>query len=94
MAEYKVTFPLIHKKKKYMPGESVSMDEELAAPLLANKTLATEKPAGMNAADTIAKVKIAETLEALEELSAGEERKSVVAAIEARRKELTPGGDE
>ena len=34
MPEYKVEFPLWHGKKKYMPGEPVSMSETLAKPLL------------------------------------------------------------
>lgn len=34
MPEYTVEFPLIHKRKKYMPGKPVSMDKELADPLL------------------------------------------------------------
>ena len=39
MSKYKVEFPVIHKKKKYMPGEPVKMDEDLAKPLLQKKVL-------------------------------------------------------
>lgn len=42
-----------------------------------------------NAKETIAMVKAAATIEALDALAAGEERKSVLEAIEARRKELS-----
>lgn len=34
MPDYTVEFPLIHKKKKYMPGKPVTMSEKLAEPLL------------------------------------------------------------
>lgn len=39
MPKYTVDFPLIYKKKKYMPGEPVTMSEELAKPLLKKGTL-------------------------------------------------------
>ncbi len=54
-----------------------------------------KKPAGggdggksLNAKDTIAAVKTVETLEDLDDTADGEDRSSVVAAIEARRAEL------
>ncbi|MDH5525214.1 MAG: HI1506-related protein [Desulfobulbaceae bacterium] len=42
-----------------------------------------------NANETIAMAKTAESIAALDELAEGEDRKSVLAAIEARRKELS-----
>ena len=39
MPDYTVDFPLIYKKKKYMPGDPVSMNEKLAEPLLKKGTL-------------------------------------------------------
>jgi hypothetical protein len=42
-----------------------------------------------NANEAIAKAKAAATIADLDELAKGEDRKSVVAAIEARRKELS-----
>ena len=39
MPDYTVDFPLIYKKKKYMPGDPVSMSEKLADPLLKKGTL-------------------------------------------------------
>ncbi len=39
MPKYKVEFPLIHKKKKYMPGDSVELDVDLAAPLMEAKSI-------------------------------------------------------
>ena len=39
MPKYKVEFPVIHKKKKYMPGKPVTMSEDLAKPLLENNVL-------------------------------------------------------
>lgn len=48
----------------------------------------------LNANDAIAKVKAAATAEILDVLAEGEDRKSVIAAIEARRKELAPEGAE
>lgn len=46
-----------------------------------------------NAIETIALVKAATDLAVLDELAVGEERKSVIAAIAARRTELTPGAE-
>lgn len=46
-----------------------------------------------NAADSIKLVKEAGTMAELDELASGEDRKSVLAAIEARRQALTPDGD-
>lgn len=48
-----------------------------------------EETKGPTAPELIAQIKTTETLEALEALAEGEERKSVVAAIEKRRLELT-----
>lgn len=49
-----------------------------------------DAPQRPNANDTIALVKGAADLAALEELAVGEERKSVLAAIVAKRQELQP----
>jgi hypothetical protein len=50
-------------------------------------------PGKLSAADAIAAAKAACNMEVLAELKAGEERKTVLAAIEAREKELTGIGD-
>ncbi|MFZ5774030.1 MAG: HI1506-related protein [Thermodesulfobacteriota bacterium] len=47
-----------------------------------------EGSARPNANESIAMVKAAETIEALDKLAEGEDRKGVLVAIEARRKEL------
>lgn len=49
----------------------------------------TPEPLRPNAPDTIAKIKEAASIEMLDELAKDEDRKSVLAAIEARRKELS-----
>lgn len=55
----------------------------------ANASVLAATEARPNAADTIAKVKEATSIEMLDELVKDEDRKSVQAAIEARRKELS-----
>ncbi|MHB1059816.1 MAG: HI1506-related protein [Rhodanobacter sp.] len=47
-----------------------------------------EEAAKLSANEAIAQAKTAESNEVLDELARGEDRKSVLAAIEARRKEL------
>jgi hypothetical protein len=49
-----------------------------------------DAPARLNASDTIALIKAATTVEALDGLQSGEERISVLAAIAVRRKALEP----
>lgn len=56
-------------------------------PMLVVEIIKSEAPRP-NANDAIALIKGAATIDALEELAKGEERKSVQAAIDARRKEL------
>lgn len=64
-----------------------------AEPMLVVEIIKNE-PSRPTATDAIATVKAAATVDALNALAAGEERKSVQAAIEARRKELTSEGAE
>ena len=45
---------------------------------------------GLNVADTIALIQAAQSIEELDKLAEGEERKSVLPAIEKRRAELAP----
>ena len=90
MPEYKVESPLRHNGKMYPPGEGVTMEEGMALPLLAVGTIVALSAGRLNANDAIALVKGAADLVALEELALGEERKSVLAVIATRRKELEP----
>lgn len=54
----------------------------------------TKTPSGPNAKESIQLVQTAATLEDLDQLADGEERKTVVDAIEKRRAELTEGSEE
>lgn len=101
MPDYTVESPVNHDGKLYQPGETITMDEEMAVPLLVVSAVSVSADANQKsgnnrptAADAIVQVKEAATLEALEALAAGEDRKSVLAAIDARRKELAPGDAE
>ena len=93
MPEYKVESPLRHNGKDYPPGTNVTMEEAPALPLLDGGTIVALSAGRPNAKETIALVKAATDLAALEEMALGEERSSVVAAIAARRTELTPGAE-
>ncbi|MEW6595655.1 MAG: HI1506-related protein [Thermodesulfobacteriota bacterium] len=67
--------------------KALAGEPELTVETVAVKA-ATGNQAKLNANDTIALVKAAKTSEELDELAKGEERTTVIAAIEARRKEL------
>lgn len=89
---YKAKEPLRHDGEMYAPGDPVEMSPALAAPLIEIKVL--EEPGAVataprpNVPDSIAAVKAAATIEELDALVEGEDRKGVLAVIEARRKEL------
>jgi hypothetical protein len=93
MPKYPVLEPLEHDQKPYVPGSAVELTEEQAAPLLAVKVIgepvADSTPARPNVAETIKLVEAAENLEELDKLAAGEDRKTVLEAIEKRRAALS-----
>lgn len=99
MLEYIIKTPLLHDGETYLAGETVELDDKTAEQLLGVGAVEIAQvnpaqPPRQNANDAIAQVKAAATTEALDFLAEGEERKSVVAAILARRKELAPEGAE
>jgi hypothetical protein len=94
MPEYIVTSPIIHDSRSYQPGKKITLDEAVAEPLLAVLVIGPAVVNRPNTAAAIAMVKAAETIETLYGLEIGEDRKSVLAAIETRRKELAPEGSE
>lgn len=76
----------------YSPGQELALDEKeahrlIAAGIVKPAAAATEPGQKANAAETIKLVEAA-TLDELEQLAAGDERKTVVAAIAKRRQEL------
>jgi len=87
---------IAHSKQPTEYADDRFSKEELAA-LQAEPGIVveiTEETKGPSAQEVIAQVKAAQTLEAIDQLAAGEERKSVVAAIDKRRAELTvPQGE-
>jgi hypothetical protein len=92
MTTYTVLEPLAYDRV-YAPGETVEMEERNAGDLIkkgvVSKTAAAEaatKPAP--AAELITLAKQAGLIEELDKLAEGETRKTVLDAIEARRKEL------
>lgn len=92
MPKYIVEKPLTHDGVEYLPGSPVELDDNQAESLLQVGVIsvdANEVPR-LTANEVIAKVKAAENIAALNELAAGEERKSVMAAIAAKRTELAP----
>jgi hypothetical protein len=95
MPEYTVQTPVNHNGEFFIPAETVTMEESTATSLMAvgalSAKVAVSRP---NAKDAIAMAKAAETIETLATLEIGEDRPSVLAAIEARRKELAPEGAE
>lgn len=97
MPKYSVLEPLSHNQKDYAAGDMVEMAEDQAAALLAVSVIgealadgvAPEPPDGKpSAAVAIAKAAAAQTVEELDALATGEARVTVLAAIEARRREL------
>jgi hypothetical protein len=95
MPKYTVKEPLRFNGEPYAPGATVEMAAKQAEELIAIGALgagvAAEEPKPAtkpNAADSITLAKAAETTEALDELAKDEQRTTVLAAIEARRKEL------
>lgn len=97
MPDYIIETPVNHDGKEYRPGDKITLDAAVAEPLLA--VLAVSALSGSaggrpNANDAIARIKEAATTEALDIMAEGEDRKSVLAAIDIRRKELAPEGAE
>lgn len=95
MPEYIVKEPLRHNGEQYAPGDPVEMTAKQAKELVdigvleAGAAASPSKATKPNANDTIALVKEAKTIEELDALAKDEERKTVVEAIAARRKELS-----
>ncbi len=91
MPKYTVLEPLGYDRRDpYMPGDIVEMEEAEASGLIQTGVLGAtlvEKTTSI-AAEAIAKAREAASIEALDALAAGEIRVTVLAAIEARRKEL------
>ncbi len=98
MAKYPVKEPLDHNLKRYDVGSDVELTEEEAGPLqtlgvVGEALLATQPgdPGGsgpMKAADLIALIAVAETVEAVDTLLGADTRTTVVAAADKRRTEL------
>ena len=91
MPKYPVLEPLDHDQKAYGEGDTVELTEKQAAALLAVAVIgdAGGEPAIPQAARAIiAQVKTIQDVAELDQLADGETRATVLAAIEARRKEL------
>jgi len=95
MPLYEVTSPLKRDGKLYGVGGQVEMEAAEAKSLQDIGVLGAEvgktpstPPPRPNAQESIRLAKAAESIEALDQLAAGEERKSVQDAIAARRQEL------
>jgi len=93
MPKYPVLEPLEFDQKRFAPGLTIELTEDQAGPLLAVKVIGDpvddNAPARSNATETIKLVEAAETLEDLDKLAAGEDRKTVLDAIEKRRAALS-----
>lgn len=94
MPEYIVKEPLRHDGKKYTLGGTVEMTAQQAKELIGLGVLEAGATASSpntkpNATDTIVLVKGVKTIEELDALAKDEGRKTVVEAIEVRRKELS-----
>ncbi|MBU1648237.1 MAG: hypothetical protein KKF37_02660 [Proteobacteria bacterium] len=72
--------------ERFTPDELVILQEDPRLTVVVTK----EEPTRPNAKDSIDLVKAAMLIKELDELAVGEERKSVLSAIAARRAELTP----
>lgn len=96
MPSYKVVSPIKIGGRIHKPGcADMELTVDEAAGLVKSGSLALVEGGSPgprpNAADSIAAIRAAATLEELEKLAAGEDRKSVLPAIDARRAELQQG---
>ncbi len=76
--------------KPYLPGETLELSDKEGQRLTARKIVkpVKEAPPRSNAKDTIRRVEAAESIKDLDELAEGEDRDTVLKAIEKRRAEL------
>lgn len=92
MPRYPVKEPLNHDQKDYAPGSTVEMTEELATALIVLGVIGeatSESVSRLNASDTIAQIKMVQDVAELDKLAVdNQDRKSVLDAIDKRRKEL------
>lgn len=99
MAKYTVKQPLDHDLKRYDIGSEVELTEEEAGPLqvlgVVGEAFQATQPGGdpggsgpLKAADLIAQISAAETVEAVEALLGADTRTTVIAAADKRRAEL------
>lgn len=95
MQTYPVLTPIrAGRNNRAMPGDTIDLDPKDAAELLRCKAIgpavaAAEQKAGRpNAKDSIALAAVAADLESLDDLAEGEDRQTVLAAIDKRRQEL------
>lgn len=97
MPEYITQHPLEHDGQRYEQGQTVELDDGAANALLAAGALLPpvaapsmegREPSRPKAGEMIALVKAAGSIQELEALAAGEDRKSVLEAIASRRADL------
>lgn len=90
---YPVLSPIEHDQKCFEPGETIDLDDQAAAALIAAGAIGNEPASGSpvkpkTATELIALIKEAATIEDLEALVGDDTRTTVVAAVAARKKEL------
>jgi len=95
MQTYPVLTPIrAGKGKRYLSGTAIDLDQKAAAELLACKAIGPavaaveQKATRPSAKECIDQAAAAADLEALDQLSVGEDRSTVLAAIDKRRQEL------
>lgn len=93
MKTYPVLNP-IRSGKKYMPGDTIELDDQAAAELLAcgaiGPAVIDGEPKGTrpNSKDSIKLIEAAKDRDALYRLAEGEDRKTVLDALDRRLEEL------